>query len=168
MWVIEDKNFWRIIQFSQLVGMPTISNICISNWTAFSSFHLFNVCQQKVVNTIVTKKRGSEITQYSDCLHDPKRPCVPDLLHTVHTSDHHTARWLPTDSHRRPLQDQRHTSALLSRNNNAEFTSCISCLASFTQMPTKEILSSQTIYIARKHKHDPHQMFTKHQISSAV
>jgi hypothetical protein len=33
----------------------------------------------------VTKKRGSEITQCSDCLHDPKLPCILDLLHEVHT-----------------------------------------------------------------------------------
>ncbi len=38
----------------------------------------------------------------------------------------------------------------------------------FTQMPAKKTLSSQTIYIARKHKPDFHQMFTKHQIPSAV
>jgi hypothetical protein len=31
----------------------------------------------------------------------------------------------------------------------------------FTQMPAKETLSSQTIYIARMHKPDFHQMFTK-------
>ncbi|CAK9257178.1 unnamed protein product, partial [Sphagnum jensenii] len=37
----------------------------------------------------------------------------------------------------------------------------------FTQMPTKETLSSQTIYIARKHKPDFHQTFTKPD-SSAV
>ncbi len=34
----------------------------------------------------VTKKRGSEITQYTDYLHDPKRPCFPDLLHLNQTS----------------------------------------------------------------------------------
>jgi hypothetical protein len=35
-----------------------------------------------------TKKSGSEITQYTDCLHDPKHPCFPDLLHTVQTYAH--------------------------------------------------------------------------------
>jgi hypothetical protein len=30
----------------------------------------------------VTKNRRSEITQHTDCLHDPKRPCFPNLLHT--------------------------------------------------------------------------------------
>ncbi len=33
----------------------------------------------------VTKKRGSEITQHTGYVHDPRRPCLPDLL--PHNSD---------------------------------------------------------------------------------
>jgi hypothetical protein len=35
----------------------------------------------------VTRKRGSEIKQHTDHLHDLKRPCSPDLLHIAKTSD---------------------------------------------------------------------------------
>jgi hypothetical protein len=70
----------------------------------------------------------------------------PDLLHEVHTSESHNTKLAP-DSHRRPLQDQRCTNALLSHHYSTKFT----------QVPAKKILSLQAIYIARKHKHAPHQ-----------
>jgi hypothetical protein len=72
--------------------------------------------------------------------------CFSNLLHKVHTSESHNTR-LVLDSHRRPLQDQRCTNALLSHHYNTKFT----------QIPAKKILSLQAIYIARKHKHAPHQ-----------
>ncbi len=56
------------------------------------------------------------------------------------------------------MQDQRYTSALLSHHYSTEFT----------QVPAKEILSLQAIYIARKHKHDPHQNVHRHQTSGSA
>ncbi len=100
--------------------------------------HASNHCNQK--------KEGPRSHNALNACTIPSALVFPDLLHEVYTSESHNTRLVP-DSHRRPLQDQRCTNALLSHHYNTKFT----------QVPSKKILSLQAIYIARKHKHAPHQ-----------
>jgi hypothetical protein len=113
---------------------------------------------QKIIGHIVTKK---ERVRDHTVLWLPARPLAPMcflIFCTRFTPPNHTTPRLPTDSHRRPSQDQRYTSALLWHHYSTEFT----------QVPAKEILSLQAIHIARKHKHDPHQLLTNHQTSGSI
>jgi hypothetical protein len=60
---------------------------------------------------------------------EPRRPCSPDLLHTVQTFDNTQHISLPTDPFRRTLQDQKCTNALLPHNNRTNFAVSISYLS---------------------------------------
>ncbi len=57
------------------------------NYLAFTPLWIWKSIHFYDVHCNVTKKRGSEIKQHTDHLHDPKRPCSPNLLHTTKTSD---------------------------------------------------------------------------------
>jgi hypothetical protein len=57
---------------------------------------------------------------------------------------------------------------LLPHNDRTELTRCISCPAHSHNFQPKKIFSFQTMYIARKHKLDFHQMLRKHQLPSVV
>jgi len=129
-------------------------------------FYLFWGWKHAKCTWYVTKKRGSEITQYTDCLHDPKRPCFPDLLHLNQTSvlpKTLTTYWL----FQKHITRSEMYKCFASTQQQGRFHIIHPLPRPFTQMSAKETLSSQTIYIARKHKPDFHQTFTKPD-SSAV
>jgi hypothetical protein len=118
-------------------------------------------------DTNVTKKKGSEITQHTDCLQRPQASMFS---------------WSTSQSSN--LRSSSPTNCLLTLSNTHYKIKDVQVLyfhkttehISHHPSPGSPIhtnaskgnLSLQTIYIARKHKRDFHQLFTKHQIPSVV
>jgi hypothetical protein len=125
---------------------------------------------EKVETYCNQKREGPKTHSTLTAFNEPRRPCSPNLLHTVQTSENtqHTNCLLT-------LLDERHKIKTIQvpcipHNNRASFTISISCLAHSHRSQSGKLFHYITDYVhsPKAQARFPIKCSQKHQIPSAV